>query len=153
VERDANTPAPPRTILVRRLLTLGATPGFALIGMVTMAVFFARSGQQTIVPLKGADDLGLGEGALGGIFAMMALVNLLLVVPAGSMVDRFGSKATILPSACMSAVAFVLFALAGSVPAFVGAGLVLGLGSGILGPAPPAYAAAIAPAEVRGLAM
>lgn len=128
-------------------------PSFLLIGTVSAAVFFARSGRQTLLPLVGADKAGLSEGYIGITFALMALINLLLTLPAGALVDRFGAKATIVPSAAVSMLAYLLFIPVDSAWPFAGAAFVLALGSGILGPAPPAYAAEIAPPERRGAAM
>jgi MFS family permease len=126
---------------------------FLLISLVTFAVFFARSGRQTVLPLLGHDEIGLSEGGIGLVFAMMAFLNLVLIVPAGALIDRFGVKATIVPSALVSGIGFGLFALSNSVPLYMVSALVLGVGGGILGPAPPAYAAEIAPPERRGAAM
>ena len=128
-------------------------PSFLLIGMVSAAVFFARSGRQTLLPLMGSDQAGLSEGYIGGTFAVMALINMLLTFPAGALVDRFGAKATIMPSAVVSLLAYLLFIPVDSPWPFAGAALVLSVGSGVLGPAPPAYAAEVAPAGQRGAAM
>ncbi len=127
--------------------------GFLLAGLVSAAVFFARSGRQALLPLMGSEQAGLSEGQIGGVFAVMALINLLLTFPAGTIVDRFGAKAAILPSAAVSMLAYLLFVPVGSPPAFWGAALVLALGSGLLGPAPAAFAAEVAPPESRGAAM
>ena len=134
-------------------LTLLMSLNFALISLVTMAVFFARAGRQTLLPLFARDEIGLGEAGIGGVFALMALLNLLLVIPAGMLYDRYGARAAIIPSAVVNALAFWLIGASSGALAFVGASVVLGLGSGILGPAPAAYAAAIAPAGRRGVAM
>ncbi|MFQ5381437.1 MAG: MFS transporter [Dehalococcoidia bacterium] len=128
-------------------------PSFLLVGLVSAAVFFARSGRQTLLPLMGSEQAGLSEGEIGGIFASMALINLLLTFPAGAIVDRFGAKAAIVPSAGVSMLAYLLFVPVDSPPAFWGASLVLALGSGLLGPAPAAFAAEVAPEERRGAAM
>jgi MFS family permease len=116
-------------------------------------VFFGRSGRQTVIPLFADAHIGLGEGAIGLVFALMAGINLLFIIPAGMMVDRVGVKATILPSAILSLVGFAFIAATDSVFPFVLAIMVLGVGSGLLGPAPAAYAAQIAPVERRGAAM
>ncbi|GAB4326947.1 MAG: MFS transporter [Dehalococcoidia bacterium] len=143
----------PQVSGLRRSLALALSLNFALIALVSFAVFFARSGRQVVLPLYGADVINIGEGTIGGVFALMAFINLLLTVPAGGMVDRFGVKATIVPSAAVSLVGFVLIAGSQSFVPFVGAVAILAVGSGLLGPAPPAYVAEIAPPELRGTAM
>jgi MFS family permease len=126
---------------------------FLVVALVNFAVFFARSGRQTVIPLYADQEIGLSAGPIGLIFAMMAFINLLFIVPAGWAIDRFGVKVTIVPSALVSLAAFALMAASPSTAMLVFASLVLGVGSGLLGPAPAAYAAEIAPAERRGAAM
>lgn len=138
---------------LRRSMALGLSLNFALIAAVSFAVFFARSGRQVVLPLYGADVISISEGTIGGVFALMAFINLMLTVPAGGLVDRFGVKATIVPSAAVSLVGFGLIAGSQSFLPFIGAVIVLSIGSGLLGPAPPAYVAEIAPPEMRGTAM
>lgn len=149
----ARASAPAQASGLRRSATLGLSLNFVLIAAVSFAVFFARSGRQVVLPLYGADVIRISEGTIGGVFALMAFINLLLTVPAGTMVDRFGVKATIVPSAGVSLVGFALIAASHSFAPFVGAVIVLAVGSGLLGPAPPAYVAEIAPPELRGTAM
>jgi MFS family permease len=126
---------------------------FLVVALVNFAVFFARSGRQTVIPLFADQEIGLSAGPIGLIFAMMAFINLLFIVPAGWAIDRFGAKVTIVPSALVSLAAFALMAASPTTAMLVFASLVLGVGSGLLGPAPAAYAAEIAPAERRGAAM
>ncbi len=85
----------------------------------------------------GREEIGLEAGAVGGLFALMALINLLLTVPAGAVVDKYGVKMAILPSALVSAAGFMLFGFAGGTISFFFAAIVLGFGSGLLGPSPP----------------
>ncbi len=136
-----------------RTLALLLSMNFMLISLVNFAVFFGRSGRQTVIPLFADGHIGMSEGGIGLVFAGMSLINLLLIIPAGLMVDRVGVKATILPSALLSLVGFAFIATTNSVFPFVVATLVLGVGSGLLGPAPAAYAAQVAPPDRRGAAM
>lgn len=136
-----------------RPFMLALTANFMLIGLVAFGVFMGRSGRQTILPLLGREEIGLGEAAVGGMFALMALINLVMTIPAGAVIDRFGVKTAIVPSAMVSAAGFMLFGFAGGAVAFFFAAIVLGIGSGMLGPAPPAYVAAVAPAHMRGAVM
>ena len=84
---------------------------------------------------------------------MMALINLMTIIPAGAWADRFGRKRTIVPSAMLAAGALCLFAFTDSIAVFLGAAALLALGTGISGPAPAAYAADVIPEESRGLGM
>lgn len=145
------TPAVPASRALRALVT---SAGFTLVSLVTFGVFFTRTGsRQTILPLLGEERLGLTAGSLGGIFAMMALVNLTLIGPAGAWADRFGRKLVIVPSAFVAAGALALFALTDTLALFLVAAVVLALGTGVIGPAPAAYAADVIPDHARGLGM
>jgi multidrug resistance protein len=128
--------------------------GFTLISMVTFSIFFTRTGsRQTILALLGSERLGLSAGALGGVFAMMALLNLVAIGPSGAWADRFGRKRVIVPSAFITAGALLLFAVTGNLALFLVAAVLQGIGTGLGGPAPAAYAADIVPAAARGVGM
>lgn len=143
----------PRSARWTAAIALFLTFNFLIISMVNFAVFFARSGRQTVLPLYADQQIGLSEGVIGLVFAMMAFANLLFIAPAGMAVDRFGVKITIVPSALLSLVGFSLIAASHSATTFTLSALVLGVGSGMLGPAPAAYAAQVSPADRRGAAM
>ncbi len=142
-------PAPPRPWL--RMLR---SRDFMAVSFVTMSIFFTRTAsRQTLVPLLAVSRLGMTPGVLGGIFAAMSLVNMVLITPSAMAADRFGRKAVIVPGGVLLAVGLLVFAQADTYVIFFVASAVLAIGQGIDGPAPAAYAADIAPAEVRGLAM
>ena len=139
---------------LRLVRSLMARPEFALVCLLNMSVFLTRTGGRlTLLPLVGEEEVGLSFGSLGAIFTMMTVLNLIVLIPVGTMLDRFGRKAVILPSALMMGVALSMFAASSEVWMFLAASVVLGIGSGVLGPAPAAYAADVAPEKARGLAM
>lgn len=149
ISGDATDQSPLRT--ARSLLK---SRDFLLVSMLTVAIFVTRTGGRlTLLPLVGENRLGMSAGALGLVFAMMMVLNLVALLPAGAIVDRFGRKAVIVPSALLTGVALILFAVCNDVWAFVLAGVFLGLGTGILGPAPAAYAADLAPPRQHGITM
>lgn len=136
------------------VVSLLARPDFLLVSMLTLSIFLTRTGGRlTLLPLVGENRLGLSPGALGLVFTMMTVLNLGVLMPAGTMIDRLGRKAVIVPSALVTGAALVLFAVAGNVWLFVLAGVIHGIGTGIVGPAPAAYAADIAPPGMRGVTM
>ena len=106
-----------------------------------------------MVPLLGAEELGLTAGSLGAIFAMMALINLAAIGPAGAWADRFGRKRVIVPSAFVAVTGLTLFALTGDLWLFLVAAVLQAIGTGLSGPAPAAYAADVMPDHARGLGM
>ncbi len=136
------------------LRSLFINPGFILISLVSFSIFFTRTGsRQTVIALMGSERLGLSTGALGGIFAMMALLNLMAIGPSGAWADRFGRKRVIVPSLCIMVVALGLFAMTGGLWLFLVAAVLQGIGTGLGGPAPAAYAADVIPSEARGVGM
>jgi len=133
----------------QQLSLLVATPGFLLISVVSFVAFFARTGGLfNVIPLLADDHIGLEPDEIGFGIGMISVVGLLLVYPSGALVDRFGRKAVIVPSALLSAGAMMLFAFAGSFATFLVASFCWSIATGVAGAAPAAYAVDVAP---RGL--
>jgi DHA1 family multidrug resistance protein-like MFS transporter len=147
-------PPPPPLGARGSILSLLARPDFLLVCMLSMSIFLTRTGGRlTLLPLVGENRLGMSPGELGLVFTMMTALNLATLMPAGTMIDRMGRKAVIVPSALVTGFALVLFAVSGEVWVFVVAAILHGLGTGIVGPAPAAYVADIAPPGMRGVSM
>jgi DHA1 family multidrug resistance protein-like MFS transporter len=106
-----------------------------------------------VFPLLAAAEFGYGAREIGLLFMVMALINLIGLGPAATLSDRVGRKVAIVPSGLITAVALALIAWTGVPAVFLGSALLLAVGTSIMGPAPAAYAADVAPAEVRGFAM
>ncbi|MBM4441484.1 MAG: MFS transporter [Candidatus Rokubacteria bacterium] len=127
---------------------------FFAVAWVTMSVFFTRTAsRQTLVPVMAAARLGISAGALGAVFTMMSLVNMFLIAPAAVIADRWGRKWAIVPSGLLVALSLVMMANANGWALFLAAAVLMAVATGVAGPAPAAYAADIAPPELRGLAM
>jgi DHA1 family multidrug resistance protein-like MFS transporter len=137
-----------------QLRLLIAIPGFALICLVSFGAFFARTGGLfNVIPLLAEDQIGLAPDQIGLGIGMVSIVGLFLVYPSGALVDRFGRKAVIVPSAICSAGAMMLFAFATSFQTYLIASFLWAVASGIAGAAPAAYAADLAPKDHIGPAM
>jgi MFS family permease len=135
-------------------LRFALSPNFLAVGLVTFAIFSARLGARgTLLPLLGTSKFGLSPGALGGVLTLTALGGLVVIGPAAFVADRFGRKATIVPSGIVSAGGIVLMAVAPSSLWLVVGAIVTTFGTGFAGPAPAAYVGDIAPPELRGLSM
>jgi MFS family permease len=135
----------------RRLL---GSRDFLAVSLLTAMVFLTRAGGRfTVFPLLAAAEFGYGARSIGTLFTAMALINLIGLAPAATLTDRVGRKAAILPSGLVTAAALALIAWTEEPAVFLGAALLLAVGTSIMGPAPAAYAADVAPGEVRGLAM
>src|SRR5690625_348025 len=92
---------------------------FILISAVTLGIFFTRSGgQMTLLPLLGHNVLGISESQIGLAFTLIAGGNLVALYFAGTLADRLGSEAVIVPSGLLAALSSVLFIGTGGVDAF-----------------------------------
>jgi multidrug resistance protein len=137
-----------------QLVLFTAIQGFALISIVSFVTFFARTGGLfNVIPLLAEDEIGLRPDQIGMGIGMISIVGLVLVYPSGMLVDRYGRKAVIVPSALCSAGAMLLFILAGSYGGFLVASFFWAVASGVSGAAPAAYAADLAPPGKVGPAM
>jgi MFS family permease len=117
-------------------------------------VFLTRAGGRfTVFPLLASAAFGYSASSIGALFTAMALINLIGLGPAATLSDRVGRKAAITPSGVVTAASLALIAWTGDSAVFLGAALLLAVGTSIMGPAPAAFAADVTPREVRGLAM
>ncbi|MEO1062965.1 MAG: MFS transporter [Actinomycetota bacterium] len=150
----ADDDAPPPDRSMRAVLRFALGRDLIAVGLVTAAIFTARSGaRQTLMPLLGVEDLGLSPGQLGLVFTLTGVVSLVLIGPAAWIADRFGRKVAIVPTSLLAALGIVIVALGDTVSVFVLGSVVMALGTGVSGPAPGAFVADIAPTELRGVAM
>jgi MFS family permease len=143
-------PSEPRGSGLRRVLTRD----FAAVCSVSFAVFLTRAGgRMTLLPLLAMSDFGYTVSGLGGLFALMAAINLAGVGPASWLADRFGRKWVIVPAGIAISGALVAMAGAESTVTFTVSAVALAIGTAALGPAPAAFASDIAPESLRGFAM
>ena len=90
-----------------------------------------RAGRQTIIPFYGATVLGLSAADVGIIQSASSSVDMLLFIPAGILMDRFGRKVAAVPSFAIMAVGMAAIPFTNSFWTLLGAAAVLGLGNGI----------------------
>jgi multidrug resistance protein len=112
--------------------TLLRDRNFVLVSLVTLSVFFTRTGSRsTVLPLFGNVRLGLSAGQLGYTFTLISLVNFATINLCGALCDRYGRKIVIVPSAVLSGLPLVLFSLSGNYLFFLLSGAVMGLAFGL----------------------
>ncbi|MGI8484703.1 MAG: MFS transporter [Thermomicrobiales bacterium] len=131
-----------------------AIPGFLLVSVLSFVAYFARTGGLfNVIPLLGENKIGLAPDQIGFGIGMISVVGLVLVYPAGTLVDRYDRKSVIVPSAILSAGAMLLFMFASSFTTFLVASFFWSVSSGIAGAAPAAYATDLAPRGMIAPAM
>ncbi len=106
----------------RDLSTAGAAQIFAQM---------IRAGRQLIVPLYGANVLGLDVAAVGSIVSLSAAIDMSLFVPAGFIMDRLGRKFASVPSFLVMGLGMALIPLARDYTGLLIATAVIGLGNGL----------------------
>lgn len=147
---DADGGAAPR----RPWVALVLSRDFLAVAMVTLAIFFTRTGSRmTLMPLLAVGFLDFSVGSLGLIFTAMAVVNMVGLAPAAWLADNLGRKHAIVPSGLAVGVALVLLSAGDSQTTFLVGALALAVATSVAGPAPAAYAADVAPPDLRGLGM
>jgi MFS family permease len=138
----------------RPWLAMMTSRDFLAVSCVAASIFLTRAGgRMTLMPLLAAARFDYTAGSLGVVFTAIAIINLAGLAPAALVADRFGRKWAIVPSGLVIGLAFVLMGGTSSHLLFLVSALLLALGTSIIGPAPAAYAADIAPPAFRGLAM
>lgn len=121
----AEVPVPRRRDVLRPIVLVGAA---------VLILAAARTNRDLLLPLIG-HWYGYSESLVSIVFAVSSAVELILVLPAGSLMDRYGRAAVLVPCLTLMGAAFVATPLASSAPGlFVVAGLLAlgnGLGAGI----------------------
>jgi len=114
----------------------------------------ARTGGMfNIIPVLGEDQLSLSATQIGFGLALGSIMGLAATYPAGTLVDRYGRKAVIVPATVLTGLSFFLFVLAPDYAWFVAASITWGVASAVSGAAPSAYAADSAPPGMNAAAM
>lgn len=119
---------------------------FLLVGLIGFSLLFTNTGARNVaIPLLGYSKLALSEAQVGFVIAMISVADVLVIFFGGMVSDRFGRKVVIVPAFAVAAVSLVLFAQGDSYAFFLFSAAVYGIGRGIAGSAPAAYALDIAP--------
>lgn len=116
-----------------------ASPAYRAALAGNFAVGFSVLGvRSTVVPLLVVQQLELSAGWIGGAFALAALVQAVLLLPAGKAVDQVGRRPTLVGGGLLTAASLAALALAdGPVTLLLAMG-VFGAGAALLGVAPAA---------------
>ena len=147
--------ATPSTVpFMTQMRILMSNVGYAMVCLVGLVNAVVRTGGLfNVVPLLAASKLGLGPGQIGSLMALGSLLGLAASYPAGVLADRIGRKPIIVPSALLTAVAFVVYCWAPSLIWFGIACALWGVAVAVNGAAPAAYAADNAQPGMNAAAM
>jgi MFS family permease len=125
----------PRTSLSTAL----ASPAYRAALAGNFAIGFSLFGvRSTVVPLLVVQGLGLGPGWIGAAFTVGALVQTVLLLPAGRVVDDLGRRPALVGGGLLIAAALAGLAAATGPVSLLLAMTVLGAGGALLGVAPAA---------------
>lgn len=134
--------------------TFLSTRRFLLVAAVTAAIFMTRAGTRgTLTPLHATEALDWGPSEIGLVFMVTGLMTLFTLMPAAWASDRLGRSSVILFSGVTAAIGTAVIASSTAATGFVVGNIIMTLGTGTAGPAPAAYVADIAPANLRGMAI
>jgi len=139
---------------LKGLKSLLQDPNFILICIVTFGIFAMRNGAQNeILPLLGAERLGLLEGQIGVSLSLVAIIQIFATLIAGKLSDQFGRKVVIVPGCIIAAVSLLLLAQSYSYWFLIFSCLVMGIGIGIAGSISSAYVVDIIPKKNYSIGM
>jgi MFS family permease len=126
---------------------------YVMIGLVAFANFFTRFGTLFFMLPILAYSLGMSPGEYGLVASGIALIHIPLLPLAGSLADRYGRKAVIVPGTILTGITVAAFGLAPNRELFLAAVALYAVMGGIAGLAPSAYLADISPAHLRGMSI
>ena len=116
-----------------------ASPAYRAALAGNFAVGFSVLGvRSTVVPLLVVQQLDLSAGWIGGAFALAALVQAVLLLPAGKAVDQVGRRPTLVGGGLITAASLGALAVADGPLTLLLAMGVFGAGAALLGVAPAA---------------
>jgi MFS family permease len=90
-----------------------------------------RSGPAVIIPLYAANSLGLDVQTIGLVLSVSAALDMALFYPTGMIMDRYGRRYAIIPSALGLSLGLATLPFTYNLTSLLLAGLLLGLGNGL----------------------
>eukprot|EP01025_Chloroclados_australasicus_P013609 TRINITY_DN16405_c0_g3_i2.p1 TRINITY_DN16405_c0_g3~~TRINITY_DN16405_c0_g3_i2.p1 ORF type:complete len:446 (+),score=31.60 TRINITY_DN16405_c0_g3_i2:193-1530(+) len=136
------------------LWALLKSDNFRSIALVNASIFMtANGGRSILMPLLGVADFGYSPGHLGYLFSLMAIINMVFIIPASFVADQYGRKYSIIPSGVGLAVSLITMAFSSTQIVYAFSALFYGFCNAFLGSAPVAYATDVMPTAKRGLGL
>ncbi len=108
---------------------------FASINVAIFFIFVVRMGViATLVPIFAVENLGLTESTLGLVLTLSALMNFVVMVPAGHLTDKYGRKWFMASSLFFTGLITVLLPFSNDLIVFGALMTVMGVALGLSGP-------------------
>lgn len=101
-----------------------------LVGVAVLVLVTLRSNRDLLLPLLG-HAFGHSPQLVSLIFAASSVAELLLIIPAGTLMDRFGRAAVLVPCLVGMGIAFLMAPLAATTAGFIAVSFVCAIGNGI----------------------
>lgn len=114
-----------------RLTVKGNSRDLTAAGIAQLFAMMIRQGRQLLIPLIGANVVGLSAAQIGLVMTISAVVDMSMFFPAGFLMDRFGRKFATVPSFAIMGIGLALLPFATSFVTMVAIGAVIGLGNGL----------------------
>ena len=109
-----------------------------------------RTGRGVLIPLYGADVLGLDVAQIGWISTFASAIDMTLFYPVGMIMDRWGRKYAIVPSFLVQGIGLAMIPLTGGFLGLAAVAGLIGFGNGLGSGSMMTLGADLAPAETRG---
>jgi MFS family permease len=119
-------------------------------GMGQLLAQMVRAARKIVVPLFGADILGLSVEQIGWIVSLSSLVDMSLFPVAGAMMDRLGRKYAIVPCFLIQGIAMALIPFTTGYYTFLAATMLIGFGNGLGSGTMMTLGADLAPKDAMG---
>ena len=151
VESDDTEPSSARDAALRVAETVRTHYRvLAAAGMGQALAQMLRAGRVALIPLFGADVIGLDVAQIGLVVGLAAALDMTLFYPAGVIMDRFGRKYAIVPTFMLQAFGMALVPLTGSFLTLLGAMFIMSFANGLSSGTMMTLGSDLAPEESRG---
>ena len=121
---------------------------FATVGVAVLLVGMARAARAAALPLW-SDHVGIAPEQTAFIFAASSLADVLLFLPAGLAIDRFGRRSVTVPAMALTGVSLALLPWCENVTSVGTVAVLLGIGNGFTAGIIQILGADYAPAHQR----
>ena len=103
---------------------------YLILVFATASMMLYRMAYQSILPLY-ADEIGMSSSRIGVLFFLMTIGSLVMILPAGFVVDKIGRKWATVPSTAIPGITFLLIPLTGAFGPLAAIAVLMGFSNGL----------------------